>query len=164
MTFGISYQSVTRDLTKVNMASGRINTNEDRKTYRRMQKWFAKEVCQPDWEEFVFRMFLEGKIAGYSLADYMKDPWYYNQVQWMPPGFDYIDPSREATAAIDLNQAKMRTLESHYSEQGLEWRDQVDQTAVEQAYMKEKGVEIPIPKATGQGAMVNGNDREEEEE
>jgi len=163
MTFGISYQSVTRDLSKVNMASGRINTNEDRKTYRRMQKWFAKEVCQPDWEEFVFRMFLEGKIAGYSLADYMKDPWYYNQVQWIPPGFEYIDPSREATAAIDLNQAKMLTLEDHYGEQGWDWRDKVDQLADEQAYMKEKGIEMPIPKAAGQGAMVNGNDREEED-
>jgi lambda family phage portal protein len=164
MTFGISYQSITRDL--VNMASGRINTNEDRKTYRVMQRWYAKEVCQPDWEEFVFRMFLEGKISGYSLTDYMKDPWKYNQCQWIPTGFDYIDPSREATAAIDLHEAGMLTLERHYGEQGIEWKDAIDQIADENAYMKEKGIEIQSVNKTGatqkRVAINDEIDREEE--
>ena len=125
-----------------------------------VQKWFAKEVCQPDWNEFVFRMFLEGKITGRSISDYLNDPWYYNQCQWIPPGFDYIDPSREAQAAIDLHDAKMLTLEKHYGEQGIEWKDALDQIAEEEEYMKENGIEIPVPK---QKVGVNDSDRDRED-
>lgn len=160
MTFGISYQSITRDLVKTNMASGKINTNEDRKTYRMIQKWFAKEVCQADWEEFVFRMFLEGKISGRSISDYMKDPWYYNECQWIATGFDYIDPSREATADIDLHDSKMLTLEKYYGERGIVWTDALDQIAKEEEYMKENGIELPQPKAK---VGVGDSDRDRED-
>lgn len=164
MTFGISYQSITRDLVKTNMASGKINTNEDRKTYRMMQKWFVKEVCQPDWEEFVFRMFMENKISGYSITDYLKDPWKYNQCQWIPTGFDYIDPSREATAAIDLHEAKMLTLEKHYGEQGIEWKDALDQIAAEEAYMREKKIEKPMQSnQPANRVKINDSNREKED-
>uniref|UniRef100_A0A6M3M268 Putative portal protein n=1 Tax=viral metagenome TaxID=1070528 RepID=A0A6M3M268_9ZZZZ len=144
MTFGISYQSITRDLVKTNMASGKINTNEDRKTYRMVQKWYAKEVCQHDWNEFVFRMFLEGKISGRSISDYMKDPWYYSECQWIPTGFDYIDPSREAQADIDLHENNMLTLEKYYGERGIVWTDAVEQLKKEKELLKEAGIDKPI--------------------
>lgn len=142
MTLGISYQTVTRDLVKTNMASGRINTNEDRKTYQHLQRWFAKEICQKDWNIFVKQMFAEGRIPGKSIVDYMKDPWKYNQCQWQGPGFDFIDPSKEATAAIDLVNARMSTLDRWYSEKyGTDWRDELKQISEEKALMKSLGID-----------------------
>jgi len=142
MTLGISYQTVTRDLVKTNMASGRINTNEDRKTYKRIQRWFAKAVCQPDWENYVKLMFAEGKIPGKNLSDYLRDPWKFNQVQWQGPGFEFIDPAKEATAAIDLVNANMETLQRWYAERyGTDWVDELNQISLEKKTMKELGID-----------------------
>ncbi len=149
MTQGISYQAVTRDLVKTNMASGRINTNEDKKQYRRIGKQFSKEVCQRDWNEFVYRMVLEGKTS-LNLATYLNDPWKYHQVQWRGPGFDMIDPHGEALAAIELNKAGLLTKEAWYGEQGLDWKDQDDQWITElkhrQDAIKEAGIILPEEK------------------
>ena len=162
MTFGISYQSITRDLVKTNMASGRINTNEDRKTYKHIQKWFAKSVCQPDWEEYVFRMFLEGKMAPYSITDYMRDPWKYNQCQWQATGFEFIDPSKEATAAIDLVNANMKSLKDWYGERGEDWIPAIDQIADEKKYMKTKGLEMVVKEKAPQTQEVKDDSDGEE--
>jgi len=162
MTLGISYQTTTRDLVKTNMASGRLNTNEDRKTYRHIQKWFAKEVCQRDWEEFVFRMFLEGKIPGKTVADYLSDSWRYNQCQWQGPGFDFIDPQGESMAAIELNKNNMLTLQEWYGERGQDWIDALDQKAEEQEYIKSKGLYVEPDKKEVQ--KQSENKREEIED
>ena len=143
MTLGISYQTVTRDLVKVNMASGRINTNEDRKTYHVIQKWFAKEICQKDWNQYVKLMFAEGKIEGRTIVDYLKDPWKYSQCQWQGPGFDFIDPAKEANAAIDLIASKMGTYERWYAEKhGTDWRDEFAQISEEKKLMDELDITV----------------------
>lgn len=164
MTQGLSYQTVTRDLVRTNMASARINVNEDRKIYRAFQKWFAKVVLQPDWEEFVKRMFLEGKVPGKSILDYNRDRWKYNQAHWIATGFDFIDPSKEAQAAIELVNSNMMTLEQWYGERGLDWRDALTQRALEKDEEKKLKIE-PVQgnnnmKKTG---VFNDNDREEED-
>jgi len=162
MTFGISYQAITRDLVKTNMASGRINTNEDRKTYKHIQKWFAKEICQPDWNEFVFRMFLEGKVQNYSITDYMRDPWKYNQCQWQPTGFDFIDPYKEAMAAIELHDNNMLSLKEWYGERGQEWKPALEQISEEKEFMKEKKIEIKPKPIDQKQKVIDDNDKDEE--
>jgi len=142
MTQGLSYQTVTRDMTKMNMASAKVNNNEDRKTYRSLQRQFSTEVLQPEWNHFVKWMFAEQKIPGKTFTDYYKDPWKYNQARWQPPGFDFIDFAKESKGHIDLVAAKMETLEQWFSEwRGTDWREEVDQMAEEQEYLKEKGLE-----------------------
>jgi len=165
MTLGLSYQTVTRDLVRTNMASGRINVNEDRKVYRGLQKWFAKDVLQPDWETFVRYMFLEGKIAGKSIVDYNKDRWKYNQAHWIPSGFDFIDPSKEATASIDLINNKQMTYEKWYGEQGIDYRDAFEQIAIENGLMKELKIEpIDVQNAANKSKVASGDsDREEDD-
>jgi len=165
-TLGLSYQTVTRDLVRTNMASGRINVNEDRKVFRAFQKWFSKDVLQPDWNVFVRYMFLEGKIAGKSIIDYNQDKWKYNQAHWIPTGFDFIDPSKEATAAIELINNKQMTYEKWYGEQGTDYRDAFAQIAKEQKLMKELKIEpVEVQNAMQkQKAGVSGDsDREEDD-
>lgn len=163
MTQGLSYQTVTRDLVRTNMASARINVNEDRKVYRKLQKWCSKSVCQPDWNVFVRYMFLEGKIPGKSIIDYNKDKWKYNQVQWIPSGFDFIDPSKEATAAIELINNNQMTYEQWYGERGMDWKDAFEQIADEKKLMKKLDIEKEVPDSFGNKAKVASGDSDKEE-
>ena len=162
MTLGISYQTVTRDLVKTNMASGRINTNEDRKTYAHIQRWFAKAVCQPDWNVFVKQMFAEGNIPGHTIVDYLKDPWKFSQAQWQGPGFDFIDPSKEATAAIDIVDNNMGTLQRWYAEKyGTDWRDELEQISEEKKLMKTLKIDTEDIKKKETAKTPVGEDNED---
>jgi capsid protein len=143
--------TTTRDVSEINMAAGKINTNQDRRAYRLIQSWFAKEVCQHEWNQFVFRMFLEGKVSGWNMGHYMADPWKYSQVQWRASGFDFIDPYREAQALTLLYDRNMTTLEEIYGERGVDWRAAIDQKAAEQQYMDEKGIKPGAPALPGPG-------------
>jgi len=157
VSLGWSYQTVTRDVNDVSFASAKVNTNKDRQFASMGQKWLSKDYCQKEWEYFVFREFLENKIPGKSLIDYYDDPWRWSQCQWRAPGWDFIDPAREAQAVQILRENKLMTLQDWYGQRGIDWRDAVDQLAVEDQYLKENKVEVksePVQQGT------NDNSRE----
>jgi lambda family phage portal protein len=143
---GLSYQIVTKDLQGMNFASSRANILEDRRIFRMTQKWFTKEFCQRDWQTFVRWMFFSGKMAPLTLADYNKDSWRWSQAYWQPPGWDWVDPLKDAQAAIKLHGANMMTLQEHYANRGQNYRSQLRQIAEEKVYLRqlenEYGVEM----------------------
>jgi lambda family phage portal protein len=148
MTLGYSYQTVTRDVTEINMAAGKINTSKDHQAARNIQRWFVKDSCQRDWNDFVRYAVLNGRISGINPAAYLADPWIYNECQWRAPGWDYIDPYREAQADVLLLNNNMMTLETHYSERGgVDWRDALTQIAAEKEFAKELGLTPAAPVA-----------------
>ena len=158
---GWSYQTVTRDVSEINMAAGKINTNKDHQAAEMIQRWFSKSFCQVEWQYFVRRLFLEGKIPGKSIIDYNADAWRYNQCQWRAPGWDFIDPYRESQAVVALRENNLITLEEYYGNKGVDWRIAIEQLSVEQKYLREYGLEIAQAKPVAPGADVNaseGND------
>lgn len=140
---GLSYQILTKDLQGMNFAASRANILEDRRIFQMIQKWFSKEVCQVDYENFVKWMFLSGKMAPLSYADYLADPWTFNQCHWQMPGWDWVDPTKDAKATIDLYANKMTTLSDHYSSRGKDWRSELRQIATEQEFMDGLGLKMP---------------------
>jgi lambda family phage portal protein len=132
---GLSYQVLTRDLHGMNFASSRANILEDRRMFRSIQTWFVKEFCQPDWERFVFWMFAAGHMAPLTITDYRRDPWRWSQCHWQPPGWAWVDPAKDARAAIELRKNNMLTLAEHYGAQGKNWRSELAQIAVEKIYI-----------------------------
>jgi lambda family phage portal protein len=134
---GLSYQVLTKDLQGMNFASSRANIIEDRRQFRMVQAWFISEVCQRDWNTFVYWMFASGKMAPLTFSDYERDMWMWSQCKWQPPGWDWVDPSKDARAAIDLMSNGMMTLAQHYGEKGKNWQDEVEQAFKEKARIKE---------------------------
>jgi lambda family phage portal protein len=140
---GLSYQILTKDLQGMNFAASRANILEDRRIFQMIQKWFIKEVCQPDYAIFVKWMFLSGKMAPLTYADYIIDPWKWSQCFWQPPGWDWVDPTKDANASIDLYKNNMTTLKEHYGSKGKNWRAELRQIAEEKAAMKDLGLQMP---------------------
>jgi len=170
MTFGMSYASVTRDLTKTNMASARVNSNLDRKAYRKFQLYHANQNCVPFRDDMVFRMVLNGQVPGLNPGQYMRDPWKYNQALWQPDGFDFIDPAKEAKASIELVGKNMKTMQDHFAEKGQEWKEKFTQRKVEQDFAKELGldefdlVDNPEEEPDDSNRKENGGDGDEEDQ
>jgi len=142
MTVGVSYSSFTRDSGQLSYSSMRGNTVEERRVYRQIQRYLIKDVCQIEWNTYVYRMFLNGRIPGKTITDYFRDPWLVSQCLWRPNGWDWVDPAKDASANVSLHDAGLLTMDEYYGAKGMDWRKAVDQLAKEQEYMKLKGLDV----------------------
>jgi len=74
---------------------------------------------------------------------------------WMGPPRGWIDPVKEAQAAVLRMDAGLSTLEQECAEQGMDWEDNVYQRAIERDRFK--ALDLPQPTWFGQEI---GNDQE----
>ncbi|MCT8975504.1 phage portal protein [Clostridium sp. CX1] len=134
---GISYESVSRDMSQVNYSSARQGLLEDEKTYQIEQQYLIDHFLTEVYETFLISAVLSGAIA---IKDFWGKKKEYMMHEWTPPGQKWIDPLKEANAnriALETNQTTLAELSATY---GHDWKEIVDQRAREIQYMKEKGV------------------------
>lgn len=134
---GLSYESISRDMSKTNYSSARQNHLEDRKTWQPMQEYLVNHFCQPIWEEFVKACVLGGLI---DLPGYWQEPEKYHECYWIAPGWTWIDPLKDVKASREELDAGLNTLQEICAERGLDWQEVMEQRAREQAYMEELGL------------------------
>ena len=145
---GLSYQILTKDLVGMNFAASRANILEDRRLFEMVQKWYIKNFCQRDWENYVYQMFLSGKMSPLGISDYQADPWRFNQCYWQSPGWDWVDPLKDANAAIELRKNNMLSLKDYYSSGGQNYKAELRQIAKEKAYLAELETEYDVDMST----------------
>lgn len=93
---GLSYEQVTGDLTKVNYSSLRAGTLKQRRKMRQDQhQIFARQFCLPIWREVITTGVMAGDI---SVANFESQRRKHLRVQWMPEGFEWVDPVKEQAA------------------------------------------------------------------
>lgn len=131
---GLSYETVSRDMSQVNYSSARQGLLEDQKTYRGLQKYLVDhllDVIYPLWLDLEV---LSGRLA---LPDYFRRPAPYRRHIWITAGWDWIDPNREANANKTSLETGQKTLQEICAEKGKDWRDVVRQRAAEIKLMAE---------------------------
>lgn len=134
---GLSYEAISRDMSKTNYSSARQNHLEDRRTWQPMQEYLVQHFCQPVWESFVEACVLGGLI---DLPDYWQDPEKYHKCYWIAPGWTWIDPLKDVKASREELAAGLNTLQEICAERGLDWQEVIEQRAREQEYMEELGL------------------------
>lgn len=68
----------------------------------------------------------------------------YSRAKWMGPGRGIIDPVKERQGAILGMDAGLSTLEDEAAELGgVDWRETLNQRAIEIARFKELGIKLP---------------------
>ena len=102
--FGITYESLTGDLSQVNFSSARMGWLEFQ---RNLDAWrwsmFVPQFCSP-----VFRWFLDG-VALSSLSDSFGEGSQYT-IEWTAPRREMIDPQKEVAAMRDAIRCGFCTL------------------------------------------------------
>jgi lambda family phage portal protein len=152
---GVSAEQLSQDWSKTNYSSARGALLEAWKTLSRRQKNFAAATASP-----VYGAFLEESMDRNELPlpagapDFIEERAAYSACLWMGPPRGWIDPVKEAQAAVLRMDAGLSTLEQECAEQGLDWEDQLAQRAIERARFKELG--LPYPDWFGQPAADAG--------
>ncbi|WP_445683550.1 phage portal protein [Sporosarcina sp. FSL K6-5500] len=134
---GISYEVAARDMSQVNYSSARQGLLEDQKTYSMEQQSLKDHFLRDIYEEFLEAAVLSGQI---DIPDFFKNKSMYLKHEWVAPGMKWIDPKKEADANKIQLETNQTTLEVIAASTGQDWREIIDQRALEIEYMREKGV------------------------
>lgn len=138
---GLSYEMMSRDFQKASFSSARQGALEDRKTFEPMQIFMASHLCQPVYEEFLDAAVLSGRLM---IPDYWQRREEYQKVQWVAPGWSWIDPEKEVDADIKAIQNGGKTMAQWCAERGYDWREQLEQMALEKQTAESLGLTLSI--------------------
>lgn len=141
----VSYELVTRDLSKVTYLSARQGENQDRRHWEPQQEALSRQLNAPVWRHFLELALIAGTVPGRvgQLERYLT-------VEFVRPGWDWIDPLKEVEADEKAIQAGLRSpIEVIRRRGGDPWKilSELEQF---KSWAKEKGLELSIfqPKAT----------------
>lgn len=136
-----------------NYSSGRL----DHVPYHRIV-WIERDRFRDRVIDRLFRAWLEeAALVGIVPAELPPvDQWVWD---WHWDGFASIDPNKDAQAVELRLRLNLTTLSEECAAEGKNWRDVVDQRAVERAYMKSKGID-PDSNPTAKPSTPPANDPE----
>lgn len=157
---GVSYEAFTGDYSKATFAAARQGHMQDRKTFQGVQQWVIDHLCRPVWSAFMDAAVMGGML---TIKDYWQNRDAYQACEWIAPGWDWIDPQKEASADILKLQNGGMTLSDWCASRGKDWRTQLKQMASEKDYAESLGLVLAIHKPeTVQAAEANHQDDSKE--
>ncbi|BBB91047.1 MAG TPA: phage portal protein [Methylomusa anaerophila] len=134
---GLSYEMISRDVSKVTYSSARQGLLEDRKTFEPIQDYLIEHACIGIFTEFLISAVLAGEV---EIKDFWQDKDRYLEHVWIPSGWTWIDPLKDVKASGEEVDSNFATLEEKCAEQGKDWKEVINQRAREKKYIQEKGV------------------------
>lgn len=137
--FGRSYASLTGDLSDVNFSSMRTDRVREMGQSRMHQNdLLIEQFCEVVFADWVSTAILSGKLGAVAIdaatiASY---------ASWMCAGWPWIDPVKDATAALmELNMGAT-SIQRICAEKGRDFYEIIDEIADAKAYCELKGVTL----------------------
>lgn len=95
----VSYELLSRDLSRVTYLSARQGENQDRRHWEPQQEVLNGRMNEPIWREFIRR------AAAFGLLRLNADDERFMAVEFVRDGWDWIDPSKDVKGDIDAISA-----------------------------------------------------------
>lgn len=150
---GLSYELMSRDFNSSSFSAARQGMLEDRKTFEPIQQFLSAHLCTPIYREWMDTCVLAGLL---DIPDYFANREAYQAVEWVTPGWSWIDPQKEVNADISAIQNGGKTLSQWCAERGYDWREQLEQMALEKETAESLGLKLAVHTPISvQAAMSN---------
>lgn len=131
---GLSYETTSRDMSEVNYSSARQGLLEDQRTYADWQEWLIVHFLRKVYEEFIKSAVLSGELV---IPDFWQNKAKYLKHRWIEPGWNWVDPVKEANANKIAMKTGQDNLTNICARMGYDWREIMEQRAKELAFKKE---------------------------
>ncbi len=150
---GLGYEKVSRDYTGTSYSSARTAELEDRRRFKRWQRFVIHHLCQRVSDRYYeaaasVTALTEGPGKFPLLSDLLSDRRKLTPVDWQVPEWEWVDPQNEQAAAVTAIQNNMSTLQRECAKNGINWRKNLKQRAKEIQAEKDYGVQSLDAKAT----------------
>ena len=135
---GLSYETVSRDMSESNYSSARQGSIEDELTYEEERDQLM-EVMDEIYETFVISLVLSGKL---NVKDFWENKEKYLSHKWIKAPKKWIDPMKEANANKIAMNTGQKTWADMAAENGKDWKEMIDEIAEIMEYGNEKGIDM----------------------
>lgn len=139
----MTYETLARDFSRTNYSSARAALLEAARFILVWRVWKTAVWCRPIYElvieEAVWRGLID--LPGFETDRAARRAWLRSA--WMGPGRGWIDPVKEIQAAAMRIRLGISSLRDEAAEQGRDWLELLDQLALEQDELAERGLVLP---------------------
>ena len=132
-SLGLSYESLSRDMTGVSYSSARQSLLDDQRTFKVMQDMLIVELCTPVYEAWLEAAVIAGKVPIRPEVFY-RNRAKYTAHTWTPVGWEWVDPAKDINAHVKAIESNMTTLQAVCAESGRDWRDVLRQRKIEKDF------------------------------
>lgn len=150
---GVTYEQATGDYSQVNYSSARAALLEFRRFAEGVQHHtIIHQLCRPIWDNFVHWQVLTGAL---SAAAYQRNRMQFHAVKWLPPAWQWVDPEKDAKAAVLEMDNLIRSRSEIVAERGYDIEALDREIAADHA--REKQLNIAAKPAKPVEAVQNAN-------
>lgn len=115
---GCTFEQVTGDFSQVNYSSARAAFLEFRRFAEAMQHHvIVHQLCRPVWSRFMRWQVLRGTISATAFQSPISG---LRSAKWLPPSWPWVDPLKDARAAIMEIDASLRSRSEVIAERGYD--------------------------------------------
>ena len=162
---GLSYEIVARDYSKTNYSSSRTSQLEDRRRFRRWQKYMVGHMCQPIWDRFNDQAATAGVDQFPSMTEILDERKKATAVEWQTPAGEWVDPQSEQSASDAALVSFQSTYQYELGQRGKNWRNVFYQRAKEEKLKNALGlmtreqssIELAQAEAEKEMALASGS-------
>jgi len=135
---GVSYHSLTNDLTDVNFSSIRQGVLDSRDYYRDLQGFTSEHFLDRVFTAWLTMALLKQALGALDLADFER----LCQPVWRARGWDWVNPLQDQAAAEKALKSRTKTLAKILADQGEDLEDHLEQLAEEEQLAHSYGIDI----------------------
>lgn len=115
---GLTYEQLTGDYSQVNYSSQRAAMLEFRRFCEAVQHHtIVFQFCRPVWDAFIRCQIMQGMVSARAYLDPRSG---LQAAKWLPPSWPWVDPQKDAKAAIMEMDANLRSRADIIAERGYD--------------------------------------------
>lgn len=139
---GVTYEQATGDYSQTNYSSARAALVEFRRFCEGIQHHVViHQVCRPVWHRFILGQVLDGAI---SASAYQAQRMQFHAVKWLPPAWPWVDPQKDAQAAVLEMDNLIRSRSEIVAERGYDIEALDREIAADTARAKSLGIDNEV--------------------
>lgn len=138
--FHLAYHQLSGDNSQASFSSVRTDLIEVRRAIEQIQHAIiVYQLCRPVWK----RWLLEGhRSRTLTMPGYAENPEAYEAVEWQVPGFQWVDPLKEAAAAVEQINNGLNSRRRVAAERGISVEDLDREIAEDQKRAAKLGLKL----------------------
>lgn len=135
---GISYASLSQDLSDANFSNARTGLVEEREEWKEQQQWLIENVLNDVFASWLEMAFLVGQLGNLPAAKFEK----FNAPVWTGRRWAWVDPEKDVAAQTSSVRAGLTSPSQIAAEQGQDLEDIYEQLARDKEMAKEYGLTL----------------------
>jgi capsid protein len=129
---GTTYEAVMSDFGDMSFSASRVQLMEHDSINREWQRLLVQRVLQR-----LYRVWVSKRMTAKLLPF---NPQAFDKYKWIGPASESVDPVGDASAQLELMQAKVMSKQRYYTQLGLDWQSEMAQVKREEEYAAQIGM------------------------